>query len=309
MGRAEVLLAGCAIAMTLLAGATTAVASADTGDSPASESTNDTASDVGAAPSAEHTAADTYSGNTDRTAGEQPGDVGENTTGAEESGDEQDGHQRPVDDDSGNDDNCDGGTVSRLPPVLIPEAPPVADLAPPPAELPSFPQEPAPLPADVPPSEPDPVVVTVAGPSASLPDGNGSPVMRVPIIVGPAAASPGLGAAIAMRGTLGPTVTSTSRWAGDPAPPPRHAATSDPKLREVPAFSGVVSSRGQTAHRTGYDNHALPRVRLSEMAAGALPGVVGMMLMTAAGVVLGRRQAMAAHQLQTQGIDRFLAEI
>jgi hypothetical protein len=43
------------------------------------------------------------------------------------------------------------------------------------------------------------------------------------------------------------------------------------------------------------------------MAAGALPGIAGMMAMTAAGVCLGRRQAMAAHQLRAQGLDRFLA--
>ncbi|HET6733366.1 hypothetical protein [Mycobacterium sp.] len=304
MGRAEMLLAACAITMALLAGATTAVASADTGDSPASDSTSDTASDVGPDKTAENTVADTYSGDADRTAGE-PGDVGENTVGTKESEDEQ-GDEQPIDDESGN-DNCDGGTVNRLPPMLIPEAPPVADLAPPPAELPPLPQELPPVPADVPPGEPDPVIVTVAGPIASLPDGNGSPVMRMPIILAPTAAPPGLGASIAARGTLGPIITSTPRWAGEQAPSPRHAPASDPRLREVTTSSGIAGKPGQAPQRTGYNNEAMPRVRLSEMAAGALPGIAGMMAMTAAGVCLGHRQAMAAHQLQTRGLDRFLA--
>jgi hypothetical protein len=305
MGRAEVLLAACAITMALLAGASTAVASADTGDSPAAESTNDTASDVGADKPGDNTVASTYSGDADKTAADQAGGVGENTVGTQESSDEVDRDNTPVEDESGNDDNCDGGTVNRLPPLLIPEAPPVADLAPLPAELPPLPQEPAPLPADVPPSEPDPVIVTVAGPAASLPDGNGSPVVRMPIIVGPAAAPPGLGASIAARGTLSPIVTARS--AGETAPLPRHAATSDPRLREVPTSSGIVSGASRSPDRMGYHNEAMPRVRLSDMAAGALPGVAGMMAMTAAGICLGHRQAMTAHQLRTQGLDRFLA--
>jgi hypothetical protein len=43
------------------------------------------------------------------------------------------------------------------------------------------------------------------------------------------------------------------------------------------------------------------------MAAVALPGVVGMLIMTASGVCLGYRQAMAGQPLRTQGADRFLA--
>jgi hypothetical protein len=46
---------------------------------------------------------------------------------------------------------------------------------------------------------------------------------------------------------------------------------------------------------------------LSELAAGALPGVAGMLIMTACGVCLGYRQAMAGQMLRTQGTDRFLA--
>ena len=43
------------------------------------------------------------------------------------------------------------------------------------------------------------------------------------------------------------------------------------------------------------------------MAAGALPGVGGIVVMTAAGVCLGYRQAIAAQRLQAHGVDRFLA--
>jgi hypothetical protein len=320
MGRAEVLLAACAIAVALLAGATGAVASADPGDSAASESTSGSSSDAGTEKSAERSVdqptddsvPDTYaSGQNDRTAGDQSGDVGgSNAGGAQESGDDHDGDKKPVDDDSGKGNNLDGRTVNRVP-LLIPEAPPSADLVPFPEELPRFPEEPVPPPADLPPGVPgelDPVDVTMVGPSASLSDGNGSPVMTMPAVVAPVIAPPGhlLGASIAARGTLGSAVTSPSRRAGEPAPPARQPATSEPRLREPPTSSSGLSG-GQHTSRTGYVSEGLPRVRLSDMAAGALPGVAGIMVMTSAGVCLGYRQAMAGQQLRAQGVDRFLA--
>jgi hypothetical protein len=45
---------------------------------------------------------------------------------------------------------------------------------------------------------------------------------------------------------------------------------------------------------------------LAEMAAAALPGMAGMVIMTASGILLGYRQAKMAQLLRPEGVDRFL---
>lgn len=306
MGRADMHFAACAIAVALLAAAGGAVAAADTGDSAGSESTNNSDSASGTDQSADHTDASTYaSGANANTAGDQPGDTAQNTTGGEEGGE-----KKPFDDDSGTDNGPDDRTISRVP-ALVPEAPPPVDLAPVPAEVPPAPLAPVLPPIDVPPvpAEPEPVDAT-DGASAVLHGGNELPVLTAPAIVSPVPALPGhiLGASIAPRATFGgPALTLTSRWAAEPAPPIRPPSTSEPLLREPPPTNAGLTARGQTAKEAGYANEYLRGPRLSEMAAGALPGVAGMLLMTASGVCLGYRQAMAGQLLQPQGADRFLA--
>jgi hypothetical protein len=119
---------------------------------------------------------------------------------------------------------------------------------------------------------------------------------------------PIVGASIAPPATFGgPAFTSSSRWAGEPAPPIRQPSTSEPLLREPPATNAGLTARGQTSKEAGYPNEYLRSPRLSEMAAGALPGVAGMLIMTVSGVCLGYRQAMAGQLLRPQGADRFLA--
>ena len=169
-------------------------------------------------------------------------------------------------------------------------------------------------PVDLPPAlpaapQPDVVDVTAVGPSAAFPDGNDPPILTVPIIVAPVLTPPLhiLGASLAPRGTSGArAVTSTSRWADSPAPSIRQAPTSEPLLREPPPSNVGLTARGQPSNRTGYKNADLRRGRLAEMAAGALPGVAGIVIMTASGICIGYRQAMAAQRLQPQGADRFL---
>ena len=316
MSRADKPLAACAIALVLLAGASGAVAAADAGDPAASESTDVGDSESGgdqSADKAEDTGPQPYSGDVnDRTAGAQSGDVDPNDTGgAQESGDEQVSEKNPADDDSGGDHDRER-TINRIP-VLIPEAPPVVDLGPLPEELPPPPLEPMP-PVDLPPAlpaapEPDVVDVTTGGPSAARPEGHEPPVLPVPVIVAPALAPPVhvLGASVAPRGTsFGQAVTSPSGWAGAPAPSIRQPATSEPLSRELPPSNVGLTARGQLPNRTGYNNADLRRGRLADIAAGALTGVAGMVIMTACGICLGYRQAMAAQRLQPQGTDRFL---
>jgi hypothetical protein len=300
--------AACAIAVALLAGAGGAVAAADPGDSAGSESTNNSDSASGTDQFADHTDAGTSAGGANaNTAGDQPGDTAQNTTGGAEGGE-----QKPVDDNSGTDNGPGGRTINRAP-TLLPEAPPPVDLAPLPEEVPPPPLAPVPPPIDQPPGEPDvpePVDATTVGASA-VHGGNEPPVLTVPVIVAPVAAMPGplLGASIAPRATFGgPAFTSSSRWAGEPAPPIRQPSTREPLLREPPATNAGLTARGQTSKEAGSSNEYVRSPRLSEMAAGALAGTAGMLIMTASGVCLGYRQAMAGQLLRTQGADdRFLA--
>lgn len=291
MGRAEVMFATCAVAVALLAGTACAIAAADPLDTSSGESSNSSPSDENK--SAGEDDANTYSGD-DRIGGEDT-----TAGGAEESGDDQAGEDKQ--DDSGGPDNRDSRTANKMPSKLL-EAPP-ADLMPLPEELPPLPLEPPLPPADLPPGEPDAVDVTMIGPGAPQSGRNESPVMKFPVIVAPAPPWHILGTSITARGISRPPVTSPSRGPGE-LPPPRQPTTG---LREPPITSAGVSIPGQTANRIGYPNEGLPRVRLPEMAAGALPGIGGIIAMTAAGVCLGHRQATAAHQLRAYGLDRFLA--
>lgn len=304
MGRAEVMFAACAIAAALMTGTACAIASADPADSPAGETSNSTTSDDDQpADQSTDDDANTYSGDSDRTGGEDTTTGGGEGSGDEDVGKDVGKDDAPVADDSGAADNREGRTANRTP-VMIPEAPP-ADLLPFPEELPPLPLEPPVPPADLPPGEPDAVDVTMLGPGTSQSGGNESPVMKLPILIAPPAPPVHiLGTSITARGTSRLALTSPSRGQGEPWPPPRQPTTG---LREPPIGSAGVSVPGQTVNRIGYNRDGLPRLRLAEMAAGALPGIGGIIVMTAAGVCLGHRQATAANQLRAHGLDRFLA--
>jgi hypothetical protein len=324
MGRAGMHLAECAIAGAMLAGASSAVAAADTGDSAGSGSTNSSDSASGTGQSADHNGASTYSGGANANpAADQPGSTAQDRTGGAagsggvagsggaEDG-EKKGEKKPVDDKPGIDNGLGGRTINRAP-TLLPEAPPPVDLAPLPEEVPAPPLAPVLPPIDQPPgvpAEPGPVDATTVGAGAFLHGGNEPPVLTAPVIVAPVPAMPVpiVGASIAPRATFGgPAFTSSPRWAGEPAPSIRRPSTSEPLLREPPATNAGLTARGQTFKEAGYSNEYVRSPRLSEMAAVALPGVAGMLIMTASGVCLGYRQAMAGQPLRTQGADRFLA--
>jgi hypothetical protein len=314
MGRLDMHLAACAIAVALLTAASSAVSAADTDDSAGSGSTNSSDSASGTDKSADHTDASTYSGGANAdTAADQPGSTAQDRTGGAAGSDgEEGGEKKPVDDNSGTDNGPGDRTITRVPTMLPeappPEAPPPVDLAPLPEEVPPPPLAPVLPPIDLPPgvpAEPRPVDSTRVGASAVLRGGNAPPVLTAPVMVAPVPAMPGpiLGASIAPRATFGgPAFTSSSRWAGEPAPPIRQPSTSEP----LPTNAGLTA-RGQTSKEAGFPNEYLRGPRLSEMAAGALPGVAGMLIMTASGVFFGYRQAMAGQLLRPQGADRFLA--
>jgi hypothetical protein len=60
------------------------------------------------------------------------------------------------------------------------------------------------------------------------------------------------------------------------------------------------------ATRLGYQRY-LRTATVSEIAVVALPGVVGLVLMTVSGTVIGHRQARASHMLRHTGTARFMA--
>jgi hypothetical protein len=163
-------------------------------------------------------------------------------------------------------------------------------------------------PVDLPPG-PEPVDVMGVGAGVGLPEANDPPTLTMPVIIAPPPAPPGytLGASIAPRAiSPGPAVPSRPRWGGDSTPLLRQASTGVPLLREPPPTTVGMTARGHASNGTGYKDAGVRRGRLGEMAAGAMPGVAGIVIMTASGVCLGYRQA-AAQRLQIQGIDRFLA--
>lgn len=317
MGRADKLLTACAIALTLLAGVSGAIAAADPGDPAASDGTSVGDSGSGGDQSAEkadHTDPHPYaSADNDPTDGTQSGDVGpDDTGGAKEPSDEQDSKKNPAERDSGSDYDRDK-TIDRIP-VHIPEAPPIVDLGPIPEQLPPPPLEPMP-PVDLPPAlpaapQPDVVDVTAVGAGEARPDGNEPHVLTVPVIVAPVLAPPllMLGASVtAPRTSAVRATTSTSRGESAPAPSIRQATTSEPLPGEPPPANIGLTTRGQQPLNRPSYNADLRRGRLGETAAGALPGVAGIVIMTASGICIGYRQAMAARRLQPQGADRFLA--
>jgi len=60
-----------------------------------------------------------------------------------------------------------------------------------------------------------------------------------------------------------------------------------------------------TSYRIGYTEY-LRNAGLSQVAALAVPGVTGMLVLTCAGGLLGYRQAKSGHAVHTSGTARFV---
>jgi hypothetical protein len=333
------LAAGAIAAALLLTGAGGAVAFADTpADSTASENSNSTAPDSSAAPAEHSVKAEHPVDNNTLSSSENarsPGDQADNESNGgdakdsarEEPGDEQIDEKQPdekqpeekqPDHDPGA-SNCSGGsasdcpggkTITRVP--LRPEAPPPVDLAPLP-EAPLAPAPETPPPADLPPVIPatpvDPDTVDAgAGEAGHRPGGNEPPVLTAPFLIAPAPLPPVhiLGASIAPLWPLvGRTVDPAPQWAGEPSPQLLRASSDQRQLHESSLTNFGLTARGQTPYRTGYAEYSSRP--LAQTAAGALPGLAGLVIMTASGICLGYRQANMAQQLRPAGVDRFLS--
>lgn len=133
------------------------------------------------------------------------------------------------------------------------------------------------------------VVPRLGAAAADLP----IPPITLPIIVAPAA---GLGAG-------GP--------GGAPAFPALPAAprgvTAEPLVGREPLPANVGSNIAERAasYRIGYTDY-LRNAGLSQVAALAVPGIAGMLVLTGAGGLVGYRQAKAGHAVHTSGTARFL---
>jgi hypothetical protein len=115
------------------------------------------------------------------------------------------------------------------------------------------------------------------------------PPITLPVIVAPGA---GLGAGSA----------------GLPALPaaPRAGSAEPPAGREpLPANVGSNVAVPAASYRLGYTDY-LRNAGLSQVAALAVPGVTGMLVLTGAGGWVGYRQAKAGHAVHTNGTARFV---
>ena len=310
------LAAGAIAAVVLLAGAGGAVAGADApAESAENKNDNSSASESGPAPAPHAVDNSTISTSENARAAGDEGDKPVDSGGTEardstrvESSEEQTEEKKPVEPDHGTSDDPDK-TINRVP--LRPEAPPL-DLVP----LPEAPLAPAletPPPADLPPAIPatpaDPDTVdAIAGEAGHHPGGNEPPVLTAPVLVAPAPLPPVhiLGASIAPRSTTGVrSLDPPPQGARETSPPLLRASTDEALLHNPSLTSYGAAASGQIPYRTGYNEYS-PKP-LAEMAAGALPGVAGLVFMTAGGICLGYRQAKTAQQLPTDGIHRFMS--
>ena len=146
---------------------------------------------------------------------------------------------------------------------------------------------------------PDPDVLDVV-PGVGIPAA-GAPVNLPLIVPAPVAAGPGpvAGPAAGGAGAGGGGV------AGLPAAP-RQATAAPPRARQpLPASAGSNVTMPATSYRVGYADY-LRTAGVSQIAALALPGLAGLLVLTGAGGLVGYRQAKAGHVVRPSGVARFM---
>jgi hypothetical protein len=133
--------------------------------------------------------------------------------------------------------------------------------------------------------------------AAAAPVGAAAPIALPVIVVVPPVGLPGVGG-----GAGGPGAAS----AGAPPAAPR-AITAEPPAGRVPPPANVGSNVAATnaSYRIGYTEY-LRTAGLPQVAALAVPGLVGIMMLTGAGGLLGYRQAKAGHAVHVSGTARYM---
>jgi len=117
--------------------------------------------------------------------------------------------------------------------------------------------------------------------------------ITLPVIVAPAA---GIGGGAAPAAPARPSL-----------PEPPRAVTAEPPagLKTLPAGVGSNVAVPASSYRIGYAEY-LRTAGMSQLAALAVPGVAGMLVLTGAGGLVGYRQAKAGHAVRTGGAARFV---
>jgi hypothetical protein len=94
--------------------------------------------------------------------------------------------------------------------------------------------------------------------------------------------------------------------AGPVAPAPARPVVPEPARPTRPApAAGPIGNTVPQSFRAGYPPY-LRSARIGEVAALALPGVAGIVALTAMGGLVGYRQAKAGHAVRAAGTARFL---
>ncbi|MFB1294211.1 hypothetical protein ACAG24_001725 [Mycobacterium sp. pW049] len=120
----------------------------------------------------------------------------------------------------------------------------------------------------------------------------GAPPVAVPA-VGPGAGPAGAGPASGLPGAAAPAA-------------PRPIGAAPQQAREpFPASVGGGATMPASGSRVGYGEY-LRSAGISQIAALALPGLAGILVLTGAGGLLGYRQAKAGHGVRSSGIARFM---
>ncbi|MGH3643015.1 MAG: hypothetical protein ACRDUX_28785 [Mycobacterium sp.] len=154
-----------------------------------------------------------------------------------------------------------------------------------------------------PPRELAPIVPGIVDPAADVVAGLASAAsalpfvpVTLPVVVAPVGAG-AAGAGIGPR----PGTPSAPRTSATPSneQPPQRASRQNP-----PAYS---ASNGVTpaSFRVGYGNY-LRNAGIGQVAAIAVPGVTGILIITGAGGLLGYRQARAGRAVRATGTARFV---
>lgn len=299
MGRADTHLAALAVvAVLLLAAAHGGIALADTPDSPGTQNNNAaTGNESGASTHAPDTTADLST----KAVEQQPTLQANITESAPSRQDNtEDVIKKPVDKER---EGCAGShhgkTISPSP-----QAPP-ADVTPLPSNSISPALE-APPPADLPPVvpnspvDPDPVGATTGDADANHPHDHELPVLKAPLLALPPRPLPPshiLGTSVAPRNA--PSEELAPIWR-EQRPSLLRASIGEP-LPETPAATGVsIGSNITKGFTYGYTSRSLAAI-----AAGAMPGIAGIVMMTVGGICAGYRQAKARLAL-IDDLDRFV---
>jgi len=130
-------------------------------------------------------------------------------------------------------------------------------------------------------------------PGATLPAAGAAEPISVPVLAVPAAAAP----VPAPSGSV-PSVVPGENYLG--TPPARR-----PSPQPAPAVDPVPGGPAKSSFRLGY-GETLRSAGTSQLAALALPGVVGILILTAAGGFLGYRQARASQAVRGRSGTRFI---